>query len=257
MALSDAVKAAETEKVNAKPAGGAPEAKAGKGSSGLQAFKADGAAVRAQLSEDEKSIECSKSDKVEFVAAIGDPSKDTSRVEKGQSIASHPVVGFQFKLLEDAEVPFSPIKVNGKGILDVEPVQMRQHKAGEIISLNLSETARFMSQLQYGGRFTGGANPVILTATVTQDRANEPLPVLKYASGTGSIKEGMVLVADMVGADPSKKYKGEPQLKDEFKESFAGLYSRKRLTRTKTEKKAGEDCKNIAAAFRKYYAERA
>lgn len=249
MAISDALK--DGKKTTAPQAPKAPA----KGSNDKSAaFKESGAAQRAQMTEDQKAMEGSKSDKVAFVCALGDPNRKQARVENGNSIPSYVVVGYQFKVLEDMTVPYAPIKADFKSPLDVEAISERQVKAGEVVSLNIVETADFISRIEFAGRFTGEGTGVSLSAKVSNDRP-EPLPIL-VKIGDGSIKENMVLIADMIGANDAENIKGTPRIKEEFAEAFGVLYSKKSIGKKSTgaNKKAGEGQADIAAAFRALYA---
>lgn len=247
MALKDKIASAQETKTATATATANP-----KTSTKTDAFKQQGASLRAQMSEDQKAIEGSKSDKVAFVCALGDPNRKQARVENKTSVPSYVVVGYKFKALEDMTVPFAPISENWKTILDVEPMQERQKKAGEVFALNIVETAMLISRLEYAGKFTGEGTAVALSAKTSNDR-QDPLPILNKI-GAGSIKENMELIADMVGATADTK--GTPQIKGEYAESFGALYAKKSLTRkaTSAQKKAGEGQADIAAAFRNYYA---
>ena len=254
MSLKDKVEAVNNAGAGVAPAGEATKAPkdvaTGK-SVKTEAFKQQGASIRAQMSEDQKAIEGSKSDKVAFVCALGDPNRKQARVVSKTSVPSYTVVGYKFKVLEDTTVPFAPIAEKYKTPLDVEPAQERAVKAGEIVSLNLVETAMFISRLEYAGKFSGEGTIVTLSAKSSKDREN-PLPILTKRNG-GSIKENMELIADMVGATADNK--GTPQIKEEFKASFSALYKKRSLGKSTTSaKKAGEGQADIAAAFRNYYA---
>ena len=246
MALKDKIANAQGEQVKATPA------PATKTVTKTDAFKQQGASLRAQMSEDEKALEGSKSDKVAFVCALGDPNRKQARVENKATIPSYVVVGYKFKVLEDMTVPFAPIRQDMKTVLDVEPATERQVKAGEVVALNIVETAMFISRMEFAGKFTGEGTSVFLSAKTSQDRP-EPLPILNK-TGNGSIKDNMELIADMIGADANTK--GTPQIKEEYKESFGAIYAKKSLTKKSagSAKKAGEGQADIAAAFRNYYA---
>jgi hypothetical protein len=247
MALKDKVQSANVEQTTETKA----PVKAN-GSSKTEAFKAAGAAERAKMSEDQKAIEGSKSDKVAFVCALGDPNRKQDRVESKNSVPSFLVVGYRFKVLEDTTVPFAPYKVGLKSFTDTEAPTERPVKAGEIVNLNLVETAMFISRLEYAGTFSGEGTTVTLSAKSAQDRP-EPLPILNK-KGDGSIKEGMDFIADMVGA--GEGVKGNPVIKPEYKESFGAIYVKKSITKKSAgvAKKAGEGAMDIAAAFRQLYA---
>lgn len=242
MALSDAIKTEKPE-VGAKTAGG---------NSKSDAFKANGASIRAQMSEDQKATEGSKRDKVAFVAALGDPNKKQSRVEGKEAKPSYMVVGYQFKVLEDMTVPKAPIKADFKTPLDVEAITEEPVKAGTVVSLNLVETGAFISRPEFAGQFTGEGQEVSIIAKISKDR-EEPKPALRMSSGTGSIKSNMVLIADMV---PGEDGKNKPQIKPEFEEKFGVLYKKRRATKKQAgsgASAAGESAANIAAAFNALY----
>lgn len=247
MAFSDELnKATEAEKTETT-------AKA-EGSSKNQVFTQKGASLRAQMTEDQKAIEGSKSDKVAFICTLGDPNKKQSRKEGKENKPSFTVVGYKFKVLEDMEVPKAPLKADFKSFIDVEPPTMVPVKAGTVVVLNLVETGMFISRTEFAGRFTGEGQEVSITAKHSQNRT-EPLPVLRQSSGAGSIKSNMELIADMVGATATSK--GTPKIKEEFAEVFGVLYTRKSAGKKSTggaDRKEGEATKNVAAAFRALYA---
>lgn len=255
MAISDVID--NNNKANAKTNTTAPEAKAKGGkNSGLEAFKASGAANRAQMTEDQKAVEGSKQDKIAFVAALGDPNRKQARVAGSVSLPSNVVVGYKFKALEDVDVPVENLKPNFKNLIDVEfSAETRHVKAGEEFHLNLVETADFISRLEYAGRFTGEGITVGISAKSSKDRPGEPLPILGKIGG-GSIKEGMQFVADMVGVTEDSK--GTPKIKPEYEDSFGVLYTKRSLSKKTAgaPKKSGEGQADIAAAFRALYAGR-
>ena len=215
-----------------------------------EAFKASGAQDRSNMTADQKAAEGSKSDKVAFICALGDPNRKQARVENKVSVPSYVVVGYKFKVLEDMTVPYAPIK-SSKSPLDEEPISGRAVKAGDIVALNIVETADFISRIEFAGEFAGGAKTVNLSAKIADDRA-EPLPIL--TADKGSVKENMELIADMVGA--TADFKGTPKIKDEYKDTFGVLYAKTSAGKKtgSTAAKSGESCKDIAAAFRSLYA---
>lgn len=258
MALKDKIAAAQGEQAQAaaQNAAPAPAGSAGKGNNTkTEAFKARGVALRAQMSDDQKAVEGSKSDKVAFVCALGDPSRKQARVENKTSVPSYVVVGYKFKALEDMTVPKAPLKQGMKTILDVEPAADRQVAAGEEFALNIVETAMLISRVEYAGRFSGEGTQVALSVKMAGDR-EDPLPILNKV-GAGSIKENMELIADMVGGDGTEKNRGTAQVKDEYAETFGALYTRRSLTKKSAGavKKTGEGQADIAAAFRAYYSQ--
>lgn len=218
-------------------------------------FRDTGASLRENLSDDQKAAEGSKSDKVEFIAVLMNPAKKSSRVENKKSIPSHPVVGYKLRLLEDAMVPYAPLKSNNE--LDVENITYVQRKAGEVISLNIIETGAFISMVEYGGRFCGNGKAVVIGAAFSKERQGEPRPVLNLEENIGSIKTSMELIADMKTVEGGGSV---AVVKDEFKDTFGKLFVKKSVgakpNRGGQPKTAGESYKNLAAAFRDMYAKR-
>lgn len=250
MALSDKLPRQDATATATAPTPATP-AKAGANTKTEQ-FKQDGANIRSQYTDDQKALEGSKSDKVAFVCALGDPNKKQARVEGKQSIDSYAVVGYKFKALEDMTVPFAPIKEGFKSLTDVEPATEKPVKAGEVFALNLVETAQLISRIEYAGKFCGEDEVVVLSVKASKSR-EELLPILSK-QGAGSIKSNMELIAEMQGVTADSK--GTPVIKPEFADSFGKLYVKKtakRGTGTK-DRKAGEGQANIAAAFRNLYA---
>lgn len=252
MSISDKMKAVEAQAQAPTPV---QNSKAKTDASAKNAaFRAKGAALRAGMSEDQKAVEGSKRDKVKFICALGDPNKKQSRKEGKASIDSFVVVGYKVKVLEDMTVPNAPLKQDFTSLIDTEPSTEVAVKAGQEVILNIAELGEFISREEFAGQFTGEGEEVVITAKNAQNRP-EPLPVLKKLSGVGSIKANMELIADMVGAGDGKK--GTPKIKDEFKEKFGVLYTKKSAGKKSTggtAKNNGEAAADIAAAFRALYA---
>ena len=211
-------------------------------------FANEGQAARANLTEDQKAMEGSKSDKVAFICALGDPQQKQKRVEKGQSLNSNRVVGFKFNLLEPMKIPNAPLKENYSSLIDCEPITEIEHPAGEV-TLNLLETGAFISRFEFAGSFTGGERPVYLSAKSSKDR-EEPLPILHRLDG-GSVKDNLELIGKF---DKS----ANPVIREcfpQYQEKFGVLFKRKRASRTggAAPRVKGERTKNIAAAFRNLY----
>lgn len=229
-------------------------ATAGKASS-HEAFRAKGNSIRKAQSEEERALEGSKSDKVKFVACLGDPNKPQPRREGKSDEPSFVVVGYQFTALEDMMIPSAPLKQNFKTLMDVEDMTEVPVKAGETFNLNIFETGVLISRPEYAGRFTGEGTAVSITIKFSKSRP-EPMPVLKKDT-KGSIKIGMVMVADMIPdpRDPEmKEIKGTPKVKDEFAEKFGVLYTKRKAGKTGSSTKAqsGEVQADLAAAFNAY-----
>ena len=244
---------------NVKNAGTAPapQSAVAKGTTDTKnaQFKNMGASIRATMTEDQKAIEGSKSDKVAFVCALGDPTHGQPRREGGKDIPSFVVVGYKFKALEDMSIPNAPIVQDYKNPLDVEFGADVKVKAGQIFSLNVVETCLLISRTEFGGHFTGEGTHVTLSVRHSKTRV-EPRPILNSADA--SVKVNMDLVAEMVGATADNA--GTPKVKDEYAEKFGVLFQkRERLSKKGLgrEKTSGEASADIAAAFRKYYADKA
>ena len=73
-------------------------------------FKATGASLRQNMTDEQKLKEGSKRDKVAFVCCLADPNRKQSRMCKSYSRKSFCVVGYKFELLEDTLVPNAPLK---------------------------------------------------------------------------------------------------------------------------------------------------
>lgn len=265
MAISDVLKG-ETAKKGKTPAaapapapavqGAAPTVKKSKGTSEkTDKFRATGAAERKMMTEDQKAIEGTKQDKVEFICALGNPSVRQGRREGNETIPSHKVIGYKFKVLEDCMVPVAKIKENYTSYLDTEPITERPAKAGEIIAMNPVEMAQFISKIEYAGKFTGGAIGVGLSAKTSDDR-QEPLPVLNRI-GKGSVKENMELIGEVVGGDGTVKGGGHVVLKPEYEEMYGMMFRKNSLGKkgSGVSRKEGETQADLAAAFRTYYAQ--
>jgi len=214
---------------------------------------AKGQSLRTKMTEEEKQLEGSKSDKVVFIAALGDPNRPQFRKENKKDIPSHLVVGYAFKALEDMEVPRADLQSNFKSFMQVGPITKEKVKAGETFYLNVFETGALISETVYGGSFSGEGVTVNLAVKFSQNR-EEPLPILNKA-GKGSVKENMILIADMVGADPAKNIKGTPKIKEEFASKFSVIYEKRVGGKKGTSagsRVTGETTKNLAKAFQAY-----
>ena len=214
-------------------------------------FKAVGASLRDAMTEEEKLKEGCKRDKVAFVCCLADPNRKQSRMSKSYSVKSYCIVGYKFKLLEDMLVPHAPLKEKPQSLLDTEEITLVPHKEGDIVALNLVETGAFISREEFAGQFTGEGKGVYVLAKYAKTRGNVPLPALRYI-GSGSVKENLEFIAEMVGATDTKK--GTPVIKDEYKDIFGVLYKKKKVdNRPEDEKPSGEAAANVAAAFRNFY----
>lgn len=108
-----------------------------------------------------------KSDTLEFVCALGDPSRDdvTNRVVNGKQVSdtSATIVGYRFKSKEDITIPDcgtqDDLKTNPMSFKDIDGV--KQVKAGETFDLTRFETAMLLSGEDYNARATGGSLQVV------------------------------------------------------------------------------------------------
>lgn len=260
--ISQKIKELEKEKAaggtapatpNAAPqASGTGAKKAGTGKVSL--FSEQGAAIRQKMTDDEKAIEGTASDKVAFVCTLGDPNKNQSRQAQKEAVPSKTVVGYKFKLLEDMEVPKAPLKPDWKDLIDYQgPMTLEPHKAGEVIALNIPEMAMFITMDKFAGKFTGDGRAVSISGASSENRA-VPFPTLKFVGG-GSVKENMEMIADMVGTE--KGGKGTPKIKPEYAEKFGMIYNKVSMKKTSAKKAGGSEASaNLAAAFRSYFQNR-
>ena len=230
-----------------------------RGKSHAEAMRRTGAELRANMTAEDKNIEGSKRDKVQFITSLGDPTRLQARQEKNKDVKSYKVVGYKFQALEDMTIYKAPYKEDFQSFVDVvDEVEEREIKSGEIFVLNLVETAMLISRLEYSGIFCGGDGPEVhLSVKFSSDRS-EPLPILTFKKNEGSIKAHMEMIADMVGANESTGYRGEPVIKEEFKDDFHMLYNKYTSGRkaSSTRMTAGSASENLSAAFRDAYSKK-
>jgi hypothetical protein len=235
--LSEELNATATNEEVTKTAGGQVSVKA---------FTAEGAAIRAQLSDEEKQVEGSKSDKIAFVRALWNPAKPQSYVDGGETKKGYVVVGYKFKALEDVDVPVCPINSAKDLHVNTSTGETAHVKAGEEFVLNIMETGKLIARPEYAGRFSGGDNPVVLRAAASKKRGS-CIPTLGRANKeAGSIKDGAETIAIMEGADG--EHRGTPKVKDEYAEKFGKLFVRATSARRAGGKKQASE-KDLAAAF--------
>lgn len=219
-------------------------------------YCATGKTIRVALSDAEKQLEGSKSDKVAFLYCLGNPAVSQKRaVANNQTIDSFRVEGYAFKALEPLTYTRYDLKPEARIGVDVDRDTAKEVQvgAGEVFYLNLFEAGALISRPEFAGSFTGEGQTVNFDVTFSSNR-EEPLPILKKASGTGSIKEGMVEIATMI-ADVNNPNKKIAKVKDEFADKFAVLFTKKSSAGragTAAAKNAGENAKNLAAAFNAY-----
>lgn len=217
-------------------------------------FQNKGRAIRANKTEEEKAKEGVKSSEVKFITCLANPAKKQSRQDSHlkTDIPCYEVVGYKFELLGDARVPHIPYKEGAKSFDDVEKsITWEDHKAGEIIQLNIMETGMFIGQDCYAGQISGEGNVVNLIIKKSKSRKT-PRPCLRREGGAGSIKTSMEFVAELVTQPDSKR--PVAVCKEEYVDTFGNLFTN---TKKKTAKgNLGEDKeahKDNAAAFTAYF----
>lgn len=139
------------------------------------------AAVNAQapIAEVNDEVLGSMSDKIEFIAALGDPSRDDvtpANIEKGIAKRVDPtIVGYAFKVLVDMEIPDcgtgEDLKDNPMSYKDKDGKKMV--KAGETIYLTRFETGMLLSRPEFNTRVTGGNMPVCVAYTFYGPKSKE------------------------------------------------------------------------------------
>lgn len=116
----------------------------------------------------------SKSHTIEFIAALGDPSRsDVTQATKDSPKRTDPtIVGYAFKATEDLMVPdVNPDKdfaSNLFSFIKEEAHNTRPVKAGEQFNLTKAETALLISREEYNGVFSGGTMDVVANYTKKQ-----------------------------------------------------------------------------------------
>lgn len=228
------------------------------------AFRARGASIRNAMSAEEKALEGSLSNKVEFIITLGDPRQNDKR-SIGKKDGSNKTqyedcikpVGYKFKALADIEVPKVTLKANANYPFEYEKVDWIPVKAGETFSLTLFEAGLLLSELKFAGRVNGGnGGEVVLHVTFTKNRVDaqgnmQPLVVLKRIGS--AIKDNIEPVA-VESVDPNGKKSFV--LKDEYKEKFAWCFKPKSISRSSGSgsNKAKENIPaNLSRALGDYY----
>lgn len=137
--------------------------------------------VKAQLacmSEEQQSEIGKYSDNVAFVAPICDIQRTAQRVINHKSVCAKKLVGYAFQARVNLEVPVYPLIEDAQDGCDVVKThkEFRKVAKGQIFYLNVWEAAMFISQPEYGGRFTG-------RFTETEEVKEVLLAISKNASG--------------------------------------------------------------------------
>ena len=137
--------------------------------------------AKAQLAcmSDAQQSEIGKcSDNVAFVAPICDIQRTAPRVVNRKSVYEKKLVGYAFQARVNLEVPVYPLIEDAQDGCDVVKThkEFRKVAKGQIFYLNVWEAAMFISQPEYGGRFTG-------RYTETEEVKEVLLAISKNASG--------------------------------------------------------------------------
>lgn len=159
----------------------------------------------------------SLSDKLEYVAALGDPSvPDPVELKKADgSIEKHVfsrIIGYRFKALEAMSVPDfgTTSRFNGDRLMNAEdPNRWKNVQAGETFDLTRLEAGALLSKAEFAGKADAGENPVKMTVAFgklktangvnVEDAEQMPVVQLVLQDGTKSIKKlGIIDVLDYV-----------------------------------------------------------
>lgn len=194
---------------------------------------------------DLSNVKGPKSDTIEFISCIHNPSKPQPRMASGgKIIPCYQIVGYKIKLLEDTLVPDSKYRPNAKEFDDVElPVTQTMHSAGEIVDLTVYDMILLISKEEYNGYITGGKIPLKLSMLNLKGYPN-PRPTVRGADKSlGSIK----VITEPCAEGYSKNWHPFPWAE----EKFGGLFTNKQ---PKTAKENVNKPNAHAEALRKLYA---
>lgn len=148
------------------------------------------------------------SDKLHFIAALGDPSRDditpASADGKKEKRVDPTIVGYQFKAEIDLEVPDCPpdadfSATNLMSCTRGTEENTRHVKAGEVFNLTKFETAMLISRPEFNARATGGDRRVYCSYPSTQrlsangkiakTSSTNAIPTIALKAESGSIKD--------------------------------------------------------------------
>ena len=167
-----------------------------------------------------------KSDTIEYIGCLFDPSKPQPRITKGKQIVpSHPVIGYKIKVLEDTLVPDSIYRPNAKEYDEVElPIHQVLVPAGTIVTCTTMDMILLISKEEYAGYFTGGDFPVRLSRLKLKNYP-QPRPTIRGVDKTlGSIKVN----GEFVATGYSKNW----VVLEEYERKFGGLFANKKPKHT-------------------------
>lgn len=140
----------------------------------------------------DNSIIGSKSDKIAFVCALGDPSQPDvtnyidANTKEPKKRTDPTIVGYVFKALEDMEIPDcgtnDDFKSNRMSYANIDG--KRAVKAGEEFNMTPFETGMLLSPPEFNARATGGEIPVsVAYSTLAKRNAKGQLQKVQSAEG--------------------------------------------------------------------------
>ena len=164
------------------------------------------AAATATAAEVDNGILGSMSDKIEFIAPLGDPSHpDTTKDENGNTKTTPYIVGYRFKALEDMTVPECGLGDDAKkNLMSYKDKNgTKQVKKGQEFDLTRFETGMLLAPPEFNGRVTGGGKSYYATfqttglkaknGQVTQTGTASEIPTVSLKAEVGSIKEQKII----------------------------------------------------------------
>lgn len=160
----------------------------------------------------------SKSGSIEFIAPLGDPSRqDTVQGEHGKSVTSY-IVGYRFKALEDMEVPecgLDPNRARADLMSFANKDGKKAVKAGEEFDLTRFETGLLLAPVEFNGRITGGGKNFTAVFVVGNSKSatagKDAIPTVSLRAESGSIKDyNMIDVLTFTTKEIGKDSNGKP-----------------------------------------------
>lgn len=164
-------------------------------------------AAEAPVTEEQVNAECGKlSDKLTFIAALGDPSRDDVTVKEvnGKQVrkVDPTIVGYRFVADIDLEVPDckpgDDIKDNLMSFTG-DPYNTRHVPAGTQFDLTKFETGALISRVEFNGKALGGERQVVCAYTSVAKKTSNgqiaktssavSVPTIALRALSGSIKD--------------------------------------------------------------------
>ena len=148
----------------------------------------------------------SKSDTIEFIAPLGDPSKpDVTKDKNGNNVTTPYIVGYRVKFSEATEIPWCGIGEDARNnIMTYQDKNgTKTVQAGETVDLTRFELALLLARPEYNTRISGGGKNFTIvyqikstkTAKGTLSKASSvsEIPTASLKSDTGSIKDYQII----------------------------------------------------------------